>query len=52
MQCVRSGSCELQKLCQEYGIENEDEFAGAVPNTHVMGSAEQARVHGAALHAP
>ncbi|MCR5041622.1 MAG: [FeFe] hydrogenase, group A [Clostridia bacterium] len=35
LQCVRSGSCELQKLCQEYGIENEDEFAGAVPNTHV-----------------
>ncbi|MCL2509028.1 MAG: NADH-dependent [FeFe] hydrogenase, group A6 [Oscillospiraceae bacterium] len=26
--CVRSGSCELQKLCKEYGVEDEDRFAG------------------------
>ena len=28
LSCVRSGSCELQKLCYEYGIENETAFAG------------------------
>ena len=28
LSCVRSGSCELQKLCYEYGIENESAFAG------------------------
>ncbi len=26
--CVRSGNCELQHLCQEYGITNTDRFAG------------------------
>ena len=31
LSCVRSGTCELQKLCQEYGIENETRFAGEVP---------------------
>ena len=29
LSCVRSGSCELQKLCHDYGIENEAAFAGA-----------------------
>ena len=28
LSCVRSGSCELQKLCQEYGIEDANAFAG------------------------
>ncbi len=28
LSCVRSGSCELQKLCHDYGIENEYAFAG------------------------
>ena len=28
LSCVRSGSCELQKLCHEYGIEDEDAFKG------------------------
>ncbi len=28
LSCVRSGSCELQKLCQEYGIEDTKAFAG------------------------
>ena len=28
LSCVRSGSCELQKLCYEYGIEDETAFAG------------------------
>ena len=29
LSCVRSGSCELQKLCREYGIEDEFVFEGA-----------------------
>ena len=33
LQCVRSGNCELQTLCQEYGIEDENDFAGAMPET-------------------
>lgn len=28
LSCVRSGSCELQKLCKEYGVENENFFEG------------------------
>ncbi len=28
LSCVRSGSCELQKLCHDYGIETETAFAG------------------------
>lgn len=29
LSCVRSGNCELQQLCQEYGVE-EDHFEGIV----------------------
>ena len=29
LSCVRSGNCELQKLCHDYGIENETRFEGA-----------------------
>ena len=29
LSCVRSGNCELQALCKEYGVENENEYAGA-----------------------
>ena len=29
--CERSGNCELQKLCNDMGIEEEDRFAGALP---------------------
>jgi len=29
LECVRSGSCELQDLCQEYGVDDVDHFAGA-----------------------
>ncbi len=32
--CVRSGNCELQHLCQEYGITSTDRFAG-VKNEYV-----------------
>ncbi|MBQ2758246.1 MAG: iron hydrogenase small subunit [Clostridia bacterium] len=28
LSCVRSGNCELQKLCHDYGIDNEAAFAG------------------------
>ncbi len=28
LSCVRSGSCELQKLCTEYGIENDGRYDG------------------------
>ena len=31
LSCVRSGDCELQKLCREYGIEDEDYYAGENP---------------------
>ncbi len=33
LSCVRSGNCEFQALCQEYGIEDENAFAGAMPKT-------------------
>ena len=32
LSCVRSGNCELQKLCKEYGVENEGRFDGVSPN--------------------
>ena len=28
LSCVRSGHCELQELCQELGVTDEDHFAG------------------------
>ncbi|MBQ9599508.1 MAG: iron hydrogenase small subunit [Clostridia bacterium] len=28
LSCVRSGNCELQELCREYGVEDENYFAG------------------------
>ena len=28
LSCVRSGRCELQELCQELGVDDEDHFAG------------------------
>ena len=31
LSCVRSGTCELQKLCLDYGIEDENVYAGAMP---------------------
>ena len=29
--CVRSGDCELQKLCKEYGVEDEKKYEGVYP---------------------
>ena len=31
LSCVRSGNCELQKLCKEFGVEDETRFDGANP---------------------
>ncbi len=28
LSCVRSGNCELQKLCKEFGVDIEDRFDG------------------------
>ncbi len=32
LSCIRSGSCELQKLCREYGIEDEGVYDGFKPH--------------------
>ncbi len=37
--CVRSGNCELQRLCQEYGVEDQDAYAGAVTPSELDDSA-------------
>lgn len=29
--CIRSGNCELQKLCKEFGVDSEDRFEGYTP---------------------
>lgn len=39
LSCVRSGSCELQKLCYEYGIEDANAFAGEFINYSIDSSA-------------
>ena len=31
LSCVRSGNCELQKLCKDYGVEDEKRFEGTYP---------------------
>ena len=31
LSCSRSGNCELQRLCKEFGVDNEDYFKGAIP---------------------
>ncbi len=39
LSCVRSGSCELQRLCNEYGVDKEDAFNGDVNTFAVDDSA-------------
>ena len=39
LSCVRSGSCELQKLCHDYGIDTETAFAGAKTRSEIDASA-------------
>ena len=31
LSCVRSGNCELQKLCKDYGVDKLDTFEGVYP---------------------
>ena len=31
LSCVRSGSCELQKLCYDFGVDDPHRFEGAMP---------------------
>lgn len=39
LSCVRSGSCELQKLCHDYGIDTENDFAGVKTHSVIDNSA-------------
>ena len=39
LSCVRSGSCELQKLCHDYGIDTETAFAGVKTHSVIDASA-------------
>ena len=39
LSCVRSGNCELQTLCNEYGIEDEGKFDGTVEKYDIDASA-------------
>ena len=38
LSCVRSTDCELQKLCREYGVEDENRYKGAMTETAVDNS--------------
>ena len=38
LSCVRSTNCEFQALCNEYGVENENQYAGAMTETTVDNS--------------
>ena len=31
LSCIRSGKCELQKLCRDYGVEDENAYEGEYP---------------------
>ncbi len=31
LSCIRSGNCELQALCKQYGVEDESRFDGEIP---------------------
>jgi len=39
LSCVRSGDCELQSLCHEFGVDNENRFMGAMPDSEIDDSA-------------
>ncbi len=39
LSCVRSGSCELQELCKELGVDNEDYYDGAQTDSCIDDSA-------------
>ena len=37
--CVRSGNCELQTLCKDYGVDNSARYEGAMPASEIDDSA-------------
>ncbi len=39
LSCVRSGNCELQQLCHEYGVEDEDFYEGEMNHYELDDSA-------------
>ncbi len=39
LSCVRSGDCELQRLCAEYGVEKEDAYDGEINSYELDDSA-------------
>ncbi len=39
LSCVRSGNCELQALCKEYGVEDESRFEGEMNHYEIDDSA-------------
>ena len=39
LSCVRSGNCELQKLCKDYGVEDVNAFEGVYPEAQYDDSA-------------
>jgi NADP-reducing hydrogenase subunit HndD len=39
LSCVRSGNCELQRLCHEYGIEDVDKYEGTMNEYEIDRSA-------------
>lgn len=39
LSCVRSGKCELQKLCKDYGVDNEEMYAGVTNDYEIDDSA-------------
>lgn len=40
LSCVKSGNCEFQQLCQEYGVENQDRFVGENNHYEIDASAK------------
>ncbi len=39
LSCSRSGDCELQRLCREYGVDDENAFSGSNPHYELDTSA-------------
>ena len=39
LSCVRSGQCELQTLCKQYGVDNEHMYDGVVNESEIDGTA-------------
>lgn len=39
LSCIRSGSCELQSLCNEYGVDNDGKYDGAKTESEIDDSA-------------